>query len=353
MLNKRLLIIMAVSTIIFTGCSSKKELTNADEDKFNGISSKEEIILYQNPLTGEHTTDSSILNKRPIAFMVNNIKQSLPQRGISNADIIYELPVEGAITRMMAVYSDIDNIPEIGSIRSARHDFVELALPIDAIYMHFGGSQAGKDFIAKNKVDSIDGLVLANTAFYKDAKRASKNGSEHSYFTNSELVKAGIEKKDISTTTDKKRENIFNFSKEEFLIDSPNKVPAINVVAPLSNGCTATFTYDENTKMYSKGQYGEPHLDENINKAVSSTNVFLLYTDVTYLSNNVNKEVMLERGTGYYLTMGEAVPVTFEKKDKDSMLRIFDENGKEVSVNTGKTYVCISPNNQKSKIQMN
>ena len=43
------------------------------------------------------------LAKRPVAVMVSNIKAFLPQYGIDDADIIYELPVEGGITRLMAV----------------------------------------------------------------------------------------------------------------------------------------------------------------------------------------------------------------------------------------------------------
>lgn len=101
------------------------------------VSSEPEKEVYYSPLTGEAGYDESLLLNRPVAVMVNNIEQSLPQRGISKADIVYEMPVEGGITRLMAVFSDYHDLPEIGSIRSARHDYVELALPLDAIYLHF------------------------------------------------------------------------------------------------------------------------------------------------------------------------------------------------------------------------
>lgn len=43
---------------------------------------------------------------RPVAVMTENTHVTLPQYGIGNADIIYECPVEGGITRLMTIYQD-------------------------------------------------------------------------------------------------------------------------------------------------------------------------------------------------------------------------------------------------------
>ena len=43
---------------------------------------------------------------RPIAVMLNNIKQGCPQSGIANAGVVYEAPVEGDITRLMGIFED-------------------------------------------------------------------------------------------------------------------------------------------------------------------------------------------------------------------------------------------------------
>ena len=64
-------------------------------------------------------------NSRPVAVMVNNIANSQrqnarPQRGIGSADLLIEAKVEGGITRLCAVFSDADSIPEVGPIRSGR-----------------------------------------------------------------------------------------------------------------------------------------------------------------------------------------------------------------------------------------
>ena len=58
------------------------------------------------------------VNRRPVAIMLNNLKEALPQLGQSQADVIYEVPAEGGITRMLAVYQSLDGVGKIGSIWS-------------------------------------------------------------------------------------------------------------------------------------------------------------------------------------------------------------------------------------------
>ena len=73
---------------------------------------------------------------RPYAVMINNINVARPlQSGLQDAYIIYEIIVEGGITRYMALFLDQDT-ERIGSIRSARHYFLDYALENDAIYVH-------------------------------------------------------------------------------------------------------------------------------------------------------------------------------------------------------------------------
>ena len=86
-----------------------------------------------NPLTGEERSG----NDRIVGVMVNNIcnserQNARPQRGIASADLLIESKVEGGITRFCAVYSSVDNIPEIGPIRSGRDQFLQLLMPWNA-----------------------------------------------------------------------------------------------------------------------------------------------------------------------------------------------------------------------------
>ena len=85
-----------------------------------------------NKLTGKENLSDAAVGKRPVAIMINNLKGSLPQYGIYGADIMFEMPVEGGITRMMALYGDYTKVPNVCSVRSCRYYFPVFAHGFDA-----------------------------------------------------------------------------------------------------------------------------------------------------------------------------------------------------------------------------
>ena len=74
---------------------------------------------------------------RPIAVSINNNHAAWPQAGLQDAYLSYELIAEGGITRILAFFKDT-NTEKIGSVRSARHYFLDYVLENDAIFVHYG-----------------------------------------------------------------------------------------------------------------------------------------------------------------------------------------------------------------------
>ena len=108
-------------------------------------------------------------NSRPVAVMVNNIANSQrqnarPQRGIGSADLLIEAKVEGGITRLCAVFSDADSIPEVGPIRSGRDQFLQLLMPWDILYYHDGESIFCTQFVS---VYGYSGLNIGGKNYFK------------------------------------------------------------------------------------------------------------------------------------------------------------------------------------------
>ena len=94
---------------------------------------------------------------RPYAVMINNNHSAWPQCGVQDAYLVYEIIAEGGITRMMALFKDKDTA-KVGSIRSARHYFLDYVQENDAIFVHWGGSpQAYSKF---GSFDNIDGTFF-------------------------------------------------------------------------------------------------------------------------------------------------------------------------------------------------
>jgi hypothetical protein len=75
----------------------------------------------RSPFTGEPVPS---LN-RVLAVKIDNIVYARPQTGLARADIVYVLPVEGRLSRLMAIFSS-RYPPVVGPVRSAREDDLEL-----------------------------------------------------------------------------------------------------------------------------------------------------------------------------------------------------------------------------------
>ena len=192
-----ILLALVMCLSVFTACSQQEGDTSDNTDNA-GITVDIPQKDY-NHLTGMPFKDGQDKSLRPVAVMVNNAKIALPQYGLSAADIVYEAVTEGGITRLMALYSDINDISRVGPVRSARHQFVEMMLPLNAIYVHIGSSISANRLLNAYSYQDIDGIYLGSLAFSFDSEMAKTKSSEHCWFTSKDLINAGIAKNGIGT----------------------------------------------------------------------------------------------------------------------------------------------------------
>ena len=150
-----LLIAIIIVVLFQTGIFKDKDNDNNDSNNATPVEEVKKLKIVDQESTS-----------RPYAIMINNINVARPlQSGLQDAYIIYEIIVEGGITRYMALFMD-QNTERIGSIRSARHYFLDYALENDAIYVHHGQSpQAQSDFRTLG-IDRIE--VSENSTGWRD-----------------------------------------------------------------------------------------------------------------------------------------------------------------------------------------
>jgi len=327
------LLLVFCMLLCFAACKGNSSTSSGD------IAGNESIGEF-NPLSGEYNLSKDAVGKRPVGIMVNNIKISLPQRGISQADLCYEVLAEGGITRILALFPDINKIPDTGSVRSARDYYIDLAVSHNSIFVHFGGSPTALKTIKEKKIDSLNGLYLYPTGFYRDQKRVGKVPIEHTVFTDGEMLLKAAAKRNINLSG--KTEKAFNFGDVAATISQGSA--ATNITVPFSSSTKATFTYDEGTKMYLKGQFGAAQIDESTGKQLAVKNVFVLQTSIKVLTNSDNGarlDVNLKEGFGYYACEGKIVPIKWKKGAMKNMLKYYTLDDKELTVSTGKSWVNI------------
>ena len=97
-------------------------------------------------------------NRRPVAIMQPVDSQARPVAGFSQADMVFEMPNPAAgifVTRLMGVYQ-CGSPEEVGSIRSARHDYINIAKGLDAIFVGWGGSAFAIKKLDDGVIDNLD-----------------------------------------------------------------------------------------------------------------------------------------------------------------------------------------------------
>jgi hypothetical protein len=302
------------------------------------------VIKNENPLTGLEMADEKALGQRPVSLMINNIKVATPQIGVSEADLLFEMEVEAGITRMMAMFADVRSIPEIGSIRSARHDYIDLCGGFDAILVHMGGSYLAVDQFQRQKTDHFDGQVHFS-AFWRDNEWRTQRGYEHSVRTTGENLDEGI--KSIGLRTEIKTEYGRPFVFRQDLQTMPaGDLAADYVKIPYSSYVTTELDYDNEQQLYLKSQFGSPHLDIATGKALAFTNVLILQTNIGKLDHKLS-EIDLSSGKGYYISGGKAEEITWSKGETDDMFEFKDSNDEKLVLNRGKSYIAIVSDRQK------
>jgi hypothetical protein len=118
------------------------------------------------PFTGEPVRS---LN-RVLAVKIDNIVHARPQTGLTHADIVYVLPVEGGLSRFLAVFSS-DYPPVIGPVRSAREDDLELLRQFGRPAFAYSGATATLlPYIHRTAriMDLYDGIT---SGYYRDTSR--------------------------------------------------------------------------------------------------------------------------------------------------------------------------------------
>lgn len=331
--------------------SSSNEYTKADTPgSTGGDDTLQSGNVFINPLTGTET-DIDLSRARPIAVMVNNIAQSLPQNGISNADIIYECMTEGLVTRLMLLSSDYEALGTIGSIRSTRPCFLELAMGHDAIIAHAGASTSAYEMISKYGIDNLDGvnMYLPDGVFYRDEKRLETISYEHTMMTSGKGLISGIayKKYRIDAETGK---TAFSFSESDLYQDSISEKEAKSISFSYSDDNTIDYIYDDSKKQYLRYQYsGMPHIDGTNSKQLSFTNVVILNCIHTPL-NDAERHIditLTGTGDGYLLKNGRLYNIIWQKDSEDTALELYyrsDNTSKatsKVTLEPGKTFINI------------
>lgn len=327
--NKIIIFIMMLLLVTGCGCNKKtKQKVAKDNSK-----DKTEVVKKINIIDTNSKT-------RPYAVVINNINVARKaQTGLADAQVIYEFLAEGGITRFLAIYKD-KNTQQIGTVRSARHNFLDMAFEYDAIFVHFGGSTYGYNDIKSTKINNIDGMTTS--AFWRE--NPYKLASEHTAYTSMEKLKKETQNKKYSTETNTSWP--LTYSVDEINLDG---MSATEIEVPFSNYTNNKYIYDSENKVYKRYVNSKEHIDMKTKEQYTFKNIIIAKMGWKMTSSNYYLDIQdVGSGNGYYITNGKAIEITWSKKDRKSKTIYKDKNGNIITLNDGNTFIELQPTNQKT-----
>ena len=327
---------------VYTKILKEKEVANLNQDINNEVEQEQ-----SEPIQVEPPKQIEIFNgdERPIAIMLDNHTGAWPHVSLNEAYLVYEIIVEGAETRLMALFKGKD-LSRIGSVRSSRHYFLDYALENDAIYVHFGWSPQAESDIKTLGVNNINGITESSSNFW----RTKQKSSPHNVETSTESILKIAERKGYETTSGK--ESVLNYTVDE--VNLENGMDAMEVTIPHSSSQKVRYEYNVETGKYTRYARNKLQTDGATSENIVTKNIIITFCDNYTLKDSENKgrQGLHNIGTfkGYYITNGKAIEILCTKNSRIQQTLYKDLEGNEINVNDGNTFIHIVPQSAKVEI---
>ena len=271
---------------------------------------------------------------RPMAIMIENHNQARPQSGLYKADVLYEIPVEGGITRFMGLFTQMPGL--VGPVRSCREYFVDRALEVDALYVHCGGSPMGYAYISKSKIRSID-EIKNSPPFFRDKVRKAP----HNLYGNGDAIYKYMAKRVDMRVTTKPIPLSYGIRTESGEANGDylkiNYHGNYNVVCKYENG------------VYHRYMNNILHLDRETQKPLEASAIVLQTAAMRVVDSVGRQEIsFIGSGSAWIFENGHRTKVTWYKASPREKTVYIDKNGNEyLFAEKGQVWVqVISPNHK-------
>lgn len=277
---------------------------------------------------------------RPLAISINNTPVAVKvQEGLNKAYLIYEIPTEGYTARLIAFFKDVEDL-KVGTIRSARHNMLDISYESDAIFVAYGWSHYAQDDMQKNKqIDYVQGMWSEGGMWRDNPEHLD---SEHTvYLQTQKVIDYARDKKGYSLeSSDAKNTILLKYNVVDVdLSDKEGNMVANTVIIPYGS-VTNKFTYNADTKMYTRIVNDRIAVDHATKEEFTAKNIIVQkvkynVTDDKYYWNLHT----VDSGDGFYITNGYAVPIKWSKSDRRAKTKYTYLNGDEIEVSDGRTYI--------------
>lgn len=328
---------------------------------------------YYSNLTGEPLTNAADQTAPTFCIQTpNGTDGARPQSGLTKAGVIFEAIAEAGITRFAAIYQNPSQAV-IGPIRSLRLYYLEWDTPFDCTIVHAGGADDALQAVASGGYRDLSedyaymyrgtsGARLWNNLF-TTSNYLKKFNEDNGY--NSSNVKGFTR----MTPEESGKSRVNTGVKEQLNIIKATTENTSETVAAISSidlnlggwdNFNIHYEYDSDTNTYDRSyQSGAEHevyecADEDLGEKnpedvcsltqMSPSVVIAMVVQESRASDNYHEDITtLGSGDVYIFQNGTAITGTWTKTSVDEQIKFFDENGKEIALAPGQTFVTAVP----------
>lgn len=294
------------------------------------------------PLTGE-TLDAPYTG-RVFAISINNISSAIPHYGVSSADLYFEMYVNDYTTRGLALYSNVAEVESIGSVRSLRYNFTEIAQAYNAVVVHAKGSDSVlADQVARG-VNNISAGHEEGEYFFWDWDRLYNQGYNqvHCLFVYGDKLVEFAESKGFAVTQEPDVDYGLHFA--ETPASSDGEAAQTVTINFRLNGAhkVTTMVYDEETSLYVYNQYNKEMIDYTNKQPEAFKNVIVMFCEVKN-EGVYHNATLTGEGEGYFACDGKIIPIRWYRDSDEDCFHYTLPDGTPLEMGVGSSYIAIIP----------
>ena len=311
---------------------------------------KENAVLDGvNPITGEAFSGEY----RPTLVSIDAHPAALPHWGVASADLIYEMPIQAdGSTRELALF--MGDYPDgAGPVRSARVPMCSLREMWGGVFC-FYGYQEGRD--KNNMKDWIEANSSVKKLKYPYVNGISKNSDWFPRSSDGGHVGPHNVRLDMNAVYASYAEtpSAHPFTFTETGLERGEDVNGVIINYKTTTDAYMTaYEYNPSTGLFERYRNGYAYTDGNTGETCAYANVIVVRTDISWASGNPSRPVIRLNGqgaaeifqNGKYIRGSWARDCSATKNLKNRMV-FFDENGEELPMKVGKTFIQIVDNEQ-------
>lgn len=321
---------MVLAVVLVTGiaaCSKDKQKSTAPSTTTEAATTTEGPTTTATPpvlapLLGQPPDNAALIARPALALKVDNSPEGQPHAGLNNADLVFEIKVEGGISRLMEVFHSRD-AGQVGPIRSARRSDLDLLAMFGKPL--FGWSGAADDVVEVTNATPWIKNVNWNAAQSAYA-RVKGRAAPHNLMTNTANLFPLAEPGEPAPTA------IFSY-----LAQGETNASAVPMAGfSESFGTTGSeWVWRDDVHQYLRWEYGRPHATDN--GQAWANNVVVV--QVPYIEGAIPVAQTLGNGSAWVMTQGGVVRGTWTRADRTQPFTLTAADGTPMKLAPGRTWV--------------